>query len=120
MSDDEWTPPQGRPEEVAGATSAEEAALVREKWALYSKTFQGVVALGVIYIANRYFDWQLSNTDALVVSQAIFAALGMVALWWTLKGRMQAEAILYWLPRSREQKLEKTTGISVEKLLLKA
>ena len=112
-ANEDWTPPHARPAEVEGALA--EAA--REKWFIYSKTYQGIAILILTFMANRYLQYTLPQGEAVVISDFIFTLLAGFGTWWTAKGRAQAEALIYWKPRDRTKKLSVATGIPVSRLL---
>jgi hypothetical protein len=112
-ANEDWTPPHTRPDEVEGAI----AEATREKWFFYSKTYQGIACLIIIFFANRYFQYTLPKGEAIIISDFLFTAMAGVATWWTAKGRAQAAALIYWLPRDRKKKLSVATGIPVSRLL---
>ena len=118
MSDDDWVPPHARPDEVAGLP----AAPVAEKWAPYSKSYQGIASLAVAGLAARYFRVQLPDAQAQMIADFAVQSLllpgwALLSIWWAAKGRAKAQAMLYWLPRTREKKLSAATGVPVERLL---
>lgn len=113
QQNEDWSPPSARRDEVEGLP--EEA--VRAKWALYSKTYQGIACLVLIYFANKYCNSVLGQTEAAIIADALFAFGGGLAVWWIKEGRRTANAILYWLPRTREKKIAVATGVPVDRLL---
>lgn len=116
----DWTPPHQRRDEVEGDTSPQTA---HQKWFVYSKTYQGIAAMAVTALIGRYFKIELDDANAQMLAEQalnlIVTVLLGVGMWWTKKGRQHAEALIYWMPKSRKDRIAAATGIPKERLHLK-